>query len=453
MLASELNDPWHRQMATGTVFASMAMVVLNATAIQVILPTMARSFEVSPAESVRVMTVYQVALAMALLPCAALGEQLGHKRVFRGGVALYVAASVLCLLSPSLSWLVAARFLQGIGGACVMALGVPLLRLMLPKALVGPAIGWNALAVALASSVGPSLGSLAASAEDWRWLFTLQSVLGAAVWLAGSALTPLPGTGAAPDRWSMGLCAGGVTAIFLGLDRLLSNPAGSALGVGVGVACIAVLLRRERGASAPLVPVDLLAVAPFRVAAAASVLCFAGVSMALLALPFYLQSSLSIAPREAGLLITPWPLAVAFVAPLAGWLSARVSTGLLCVIGGAGLTVGLAGLAAGFTSSGSHIPLVGLMLVCGLGFGLFQTPNNHLLFLSAPLARIGGAGGVQGTARLLGQTTGALLMSLLFTLMDIGRATRIGFGIAAALALAAALTSLLRLEHGASANR
>lgn len=440
-------------MATGTVFASMAMVVLNATAIQVILPTMARSLVVSPAESVRVMTVYQVALAMALLPCAALGEQLGYKRVFRDGVALFVAASILCLLAPGLGWLIGARFLQGIGGACVMALGVPLLRLMLPRAQVGPAIGWNALVVALASSVGPSLGSLAAAADDWRWLFALQVVLGAAVWLGGAALTPRPGTGAAPDRWSMGLCAGGVAAIFLGLDRLLANPAGGILGVGLGVACIAVLLRRERAASAPLVPVDLLAIAPFQVAATVSTLCFTGVSMALLALPFYLQSSLSIPPGEVGLLITPWPLAVAFVAPWAGRLSARVSTGLLCAVGGAGLAAGLAGLAAGFTGHGHQIPLMGLMLACGLGFGLFQTPNNRLLFLSAPLARIGGAGGVQGAARLLGQTTGTLLMSLLFALMDIDSAARIGFGIASAFALAAALTSLLRLENEASAHR
>ena len=128
-------------------------------ALGVALPTIAQSLHVTPAMSIWVITAYQTALLMALLPCAALGESLGYRRVFTVGVALFTGASVLCALSPSLSWLVAARFLQGLGGAAVMALGVALLRVVVPHRRLGTAIGWNALAVALSSAAGPAIGA------------------------------------------------------------------------------------------------------------------------------------------------------------------------------------------------------------------------------------------------------------------------------------------------------
>jgi len=122
-----------RTVAIASVLAAMVLVVLDAAIANVALPTIARSLQVTPAMSVWVMTSYQTALVMALLPCAALGEALGHRRVFAAGVALFTVASLLCALSPSLPLLVAARFLQGLGGAAVMALGVALLRFVVPQ--------------------------------------------------------------------------------------------------------------------------------------------------------------------------------------------------------------------------------------------------------------------------------------------------------------------------------
>ena len=147
------------QSRIGSVLAAMAMVVLDAAIANVALPTIARSLQVTPATSIWIVTAYQSALVMALLPCAALGESLGHRRVFTAGVALFVGASVLCAFSPSLSWLVAARLLQGLGGAAVMALGIALLRVVVPDQRLGAAIGWNALAVALSSAAGPTIGA------------------------------------------------------------------------------------------------------------------------------------------------------------------------------------------------------------------------------------------------------------------------------------------------------
>ena len=143
--------------------------------------------------------------------------------------------------------------------------------------------------------------------------------------------------------------------------------------------------------------------------------------------------------------MTPWPLVVAIAGPISGHLADRMSNGLLCAAGGALLALGLA-LAAIWPIHGSPWPLVLFLMLSGLGFGIFQTPNNRNMLLSAPRERSGAAGGMQGTARLLGQTVGAVIMALLFTLASSEAAPRIGLGVSAVLALAAGLVSAMRIK-------
>ncbi len=147
----------------------------------------------------------------------------------------------------------------------------------------------------------------------------------------------------------------------------------------------------------------------------------------------------------AGLYMTPWPLTVAVTAPFAGRLADRVSPAWLCALGGLFLTIGL-GAVALWPLQGSLLPLVPFAMLCGLGFALFNVANNRNLFLSAPNARSGAAGGMQGTARLFGQTAGAVVMTLLFTLTSANAAPRIGLGIGAVLALVAGVVSALRVR-------
>ena len=163
----------------------------------------------------------------------------------------------------------------------------------------------------------------------------------------------------------------------------------------------------------------------------------------MVALPFYLQHGLGQSAWMTGLYMTPWPLTVAIAAPLAGRIANLVSTAWLCAVGGVFLAIGLA--AAALWPLQSHLlPLVLPTVVCGLGFGLFQVPNNRNMFLAAPRERSGAAGGMQGTARLAGQTSGAIIMTLLLTMTSVDAAPRIGLGLAAVLALAAGLVSTLR---------
>ncbi len=424
------------------------LAVLDAAIANVALPTIAQSMQVSPGMSVWIITAYQAALVMGLLPCAALGESLGFRRVFSMGVALFTAASALCALAPSLPWLVAARFFQGLGAAGVMALGIALLRLVVPPRQLGAAIGWNALAVALSSAAGPTLGAAILSATNWPWLFALNLPLGVMVLLAARALPEPAGTARRLDRVSVALNVGALGLLVVGAELLLANPVLAASLIGSAALGLAVLVRRELPKAAPLIPLDLLRAASFRTSVIASVACFAGVTMGLLALPFFLQHSLGQDTLMTGLYMTPWPLMVAIVAPLAGRLTDRVSTAWLCAAGGVCLSVGLAATSL-WPLQGRPLALVLLTTLCGLGFGLFQVPNNRNMLLSAPRERSGAAGGMQATARLAGQTAGGIVMSLFFTIASVDAAPRIGLGIGALLTLAAGLVSTLRIGTAA----
>ncbi|WP_437591353.1 MFS transporter [Sorangium sp. So ce1000] len=432
-----------RTEAIACVLAAMVLVVLSAGVANVALPVLAHAFQVTPAVSVRVVSAYQLGLVMALLPCAALGESLGYRAVFTAGVGLFTGAAVLCALAPSLHWLVAARFLQGLGGAAVMALGVALLRFVVPQAQLAAAIGWNALAVALSSAAAPTVGAVLLSSASWPWLFAVNLPLGLAVLLATRGLPEVPGTARALDATSMALNAVAFGALIAGAELL---PAAPALGAGLLAASVlsaTLLLRRELPKEAPLVPLDLLRSRSFRISVIASVACFAGQASALVALPFYLRHSFGQEPLTTGLLITPWPLSVAIVAPVAGRLADRISTAWLCATGAVCLALGLTALAL-WPAHGSALALVPFVALCGAGFGLFQVPNNRNMFLAAPRARSAAAGGMQGTARLAGQTAGSVVMTLLFMLTPIDAAPRIGLGIGAVLTLSAGIVSALR---------
>jgi DHA2 family multidrug resistance protein-like MFS transporter len=432
-----------RYAAAAAILGAIILVVLDGAIANVALPSITQQLHASPADAVWIVTGYQLAVVMFLLPASAIGESLGYRKVFAGGVALFTAASALCAFAPSLPWLIAARCLQGLGSAAVMPLGLALLRFTYPRRLLGDAIAWNALAVALSSAAGPAVGAAILSVASWPWLFAVNLPIGALVLLACSGLPHPPGSARRLDVLSIALNAGLFAALVLGSDRLLTQPAAGLALVALGAVGLVALVRREMPQPAPLIPIDLLRSHSFRISVLASVCCFTGQMASYVALPFYIQHGLGQSAFATGLLMTPWPLAVMLAAPLAGRLSAKVSTAWLCAIGGAGLALGLA-LCAAWPMHGHLAPLVAFTSLAGLGFGFFQTPNNRNMLLSAPKERSGAAGGMQGAARLTGQTLGSLLMGVLFTVLPGPVAPRWGLGLAAVCALAGGVISTLR---------
>jgi DHA2 family multidrug resistance protein-like MFS transporter len=433
---------------TVAVLAAMAMVVLDAGVTNVALPTMAASLATTPERSILVVTAYQVALVMGLLPAAHLAERTGLRRLFMLGIGLFSGASLLCALAPSLPLLVAARFLQGLGGAAIMALGIALLRFALGTERLAAAIGWNALNVALCSAAAPSLGALILGVASWPWLFLVNLPVGLAAFVAARSLPRVAPTTAAVDLASMALYAGGAGLLVVAAE--MSSVRHAWIGIaGTAAACFVLLIRRELPKQAPLVPLDLLRLHPFLLPVLASVCCFVGQSAGILGLSFYIQLGLDRDPLTAGLVTTCWPLAVAITSPFATGLARRASPAAVCVAGALVLAAGLLGVAL-VPVAASVAPLAACVLACGVGFGLFQVTNNRNLFLAAPAERSAVAGGMQGTARLAGQTAGAVAVTLLFVRFG-AAAPRIALGLAAACALAAALVSSLRARACAGA--
>jgi DHA2 family multidrug resistance protein-like MFS transporter len=435
-----------RHLAIIAVLAATVLVVLDGAIANVALPTLSGALQASAADCVWVITSYQLGVVIALLPSAALGESFGGRRIFLAGVTLFTAASALCALSSNLPELAAARFLQGIGGGAMMALGAMMLRFACPQSLIGRAIAWSAMVIALSAAAGPGVGAAILAIADWPWLFVVNLPIGALVLAAGKALPRPEGTKKPLDLFSAALSASMFAMFVIGADSIVSRAGlGLALLLGALLSLVA-LIRRERKREAPLVPIDLLRSPAFRLAAIASVCCFAGQMMGLVALPFYFQREYGLSVVAAGALLTPWPIAVAIAAPISGRLADRVSTAKICAAGAASLALGLALAGAWPTSSGLP-PIVLGAILAGIGFGLFQTANNRILLLSAPKARSAASGGAQGTARLLGQTIGAVGMALLFETAAGDAAPRIGLVVAAVCAAAASGVSALRMRQ------
>jgi DHA2 family multidrug resistance protein-like MFS transporter len=436
--------------AIATVLSAMALVVLDAGIVNVALPTIGRTFAQTPARSLLVVTVYQLALVIGLLPCAHAADRIGYRRLFLSGLIVFSSSSLLCALAPTLPLLVAARFFQGLGGAAVMALGIALLRFALGRDRLGFAIAWNALVVAICSALAPAIGALILSFASWRWLFVSTLPMAAIALIASPSLPAVKTDGGPTDLLGISLYASAASCVIMAAELARSTPL-IAFGIAVAaILCGYLLFRRDRNKPAPLVPLDLLAMRPFRNSVVASIFFFTGQSAGLLGLTFYLQLSLGRSAATAGLVIVAWPAGVAVTSRLAGWLADRFETGWICATGGIVLATGMAG-AALWPIGQTVAPLTVCALICGVGFGLFQVPNNRTMFLTAPANRSAAAGGLQGTARLTGQTAGALLVTFVVSAAPLPIAPRVAMGLAGLSALIAAWASRLRSVSTAGA--
>ncbi|QDC00824.1 MFS transporter [Mesorhizobium sp. 8] len=438
-----------RYLAVAVLLLTLVLVVLDIAIANIALPSIAASLHASPGDTVWVVSSYQLAVLVALLPCGVIGEMMGARRVFLAGVALFTLASAACAFSGTLSMLVAARFVQGLGGGAIMALGIMNLRFSVPQRLLGTIIGINAMTIAISSAAGPGIAGAILAVAPWPWLFAVNVPLGIVVLASGAALARTEGVPRRLDGRALAANTLMFVLFFLGADRIAQNPVLGGLMIAGAAVCLFTLLRIERLSAAPLVPIDLLATPAFRVAVIASVCCFTAQMLGLIALPFYLQHRLGMTATEAGLYMMPWPAAVAVIAPISGRLANRVKTAWLCAAGGALLAVGLASVGLSPVEADRTIFIVGTV-IAGLGFGLFQTPNNRILLLSAPKARSGGAGAMQGTARLTGQTLGAIAMAVVFGVVPLASAPEVALVLAAAAAALAAAVSLGRVRHEAA---
>jgi DHA2 family multidrug resistance protein-like MFS transporter len=444
-----------RYFAMAAILVGLTLAVLDSTIVNLALPGIAHDLNTSASRTIWVVNAYQVAILGLLLPLAMLGDIAGYRKVYLSGALLFTFASIGCALAPSFGVLALSRGLQGLGASGIMAVTPALIRLIYPKRLLGRGVAINSLVIAVASVAGPSIAAAILSVAHWPWLFVVNLPLGALVLALGwrglpDNVSPPPANARLrPTDVVLNMLMFGL--VFLGVDTLGTGMGGSGdawlPGVTLLVAGLAIgawYVRRQLALAVPMLALDLLRIPIFALSMCTSIAAFGAQMLSYIALPFLLLDVYGRSHVEAGLLITAWPLGVVITAPVAGRLIGRYADGLLAGVGLGVLAVGLV-LLANLSGHPSNADIAWRMVVCGIGFGLFQSPNNHAIVTSAPAQRTGAAGGMLGTARLTGQTIGAVLLASIFTVASAhGRGPTVALVVAAVLAAVASGFSTLR---------
>jgi MFS transporter, DHA2 family, multidrug resistance protein len=404
-----------RYWAFGAVISTVTLSAMDQTIANVALPTISRDFHATPTDSIAIVSAYQLAMVVLLLPLSKLGEIYGYRRVYLAGIAVFTAGSLACVLSNSIATLTIARILQGIGAAGISSTNTALIRYIFPQATLGRAVGFNSMVVAIASTIGPSFAGIVLGFASWQWLFLINLPLGAFAFAIG--LRSLPESDHAERRFD--ILSALLTAIAFGsLITTIQSFSHStewsirAVQIGVGFGAGVWAVRRQLELPAPLLPLDLLRRPIFGLSVGTSICSFAAQMLAFVSLPFYLERNLGLDVTTTGLLITPWPLTVAVTAVFSGRLADRYPASILNFLGLATMMAGLILLGLLPPHPGT-VNIALRMAVCGAGFGFFQPPNNRVILTSTPRTRSGAASGTISSARLLGQATGAALAALL----------------------------------------
>lgn len=453
MSSISVNDGLPVPQRYGAILAialGITVAVLDGAIANVALPTIARELNASPAESIWIVNAYQLAIIISLLSLAFIGDMIGYRRVYQCGLVLFTCTSLFCALSDSLTMLTIARVLQGFGGAALMSVNTALIRIIYPQRQLGRGMGINSLIVAVSSAAGPTVAAAILSVASWQWLFLINVPVGIAALCL--ALRFLPDNPQKSQGQRFDVPSAVMNALTFGLlISLLSGFAQGQNGTLLLVELVLLLIigtlfiRRQLRLPFPLLPVDLLRIPIFALSLGTSICSFCAQMLAMVSIPFYLQNVLGRSEVSTGLLLTPWPLATMVMAPIAGRLIERVHAGLLGAIGLAMFASGLFALAL-LPAAPSDADVIWRMMLCGAGFGLFQSPNNHTIISSAPRNRSGGASGMLGTARLLGQTSGAALVALMFNLFA-SQGTHFSLLLAGSFATVATVVSALRIRQ------
>jgi DHA2 family multidrug resistance protein-like MFS transporter len=438
--------PWPRRaFASAAQLTGVATVLLDAFSVNLALPAIAAEFGRDPATSTAIVTAFQVVVIAALLPMAALAQRVGYARVYITGLMLYALMALVSATAQSFEVLVAARMAQGLAASAVMGVNMALLRMIAPSADLGRALGINAMVVALASSAGPTVAGLVLAVADWHWIFAMAVPFALISALVGRLVFPETTRVAGPiDLPGAGLSALTFATLLMALAGIGQGwPLLAVLMLGAtGLGAASLLVRRMRGQPAPILPVDLLRIRLFALSVSVSLCAFAVQMLTLVTLPFHLQVELGFSTVQAGLAFSGWPLAVAAIAPVAGWLSDRFPPGYLGAAGLVGMALALWVLANLPPGAGPVAYGVALALG-GLGFGLFQTPNNRTMIGLAPRNRSSAASASLSTARLLGQAIGTALAALALSGV-LGAGAEAGLGLGIGIALLGAAVSLAR---------
>ena len=436
------------------VAVGVFMCTLDTSIVNVSLPAIAKYFGGEVGAAIEwVIIAYLVVIAATLLTVGRLSDRVGRRPIWVAGLGVFTVGSALCGAAPALWALVAARVLQGLGGSMLMAVSPAMLVAAFPPNERGRALGMNAMIVAFGITAGPALGGTITQQASWRWIFYINVPIGIAGALVALAVLPKehhrePRRFDIPGAILLGLALGSLaTALSIGNPAGWGSPLVIVLG-GVFVAALVGFVFQERRHEAPLLDHVLFRDRLFAWATVALLLSFLAAFAVWFLLPVYFEQTRGFAPQRTGLLLTPFPLVIAVVAPISGHLADRYGTRWLAAAGMALLCTGLL-LLSRFDETTSTWGLVWPQLVAALGMAMFQSPNNSAIMGAAPKDRQGVAAGMLATGRTMGQSISVAIAGAVLGASGMAAA----FEVCAAIAAVAIAISLLRGREQRSARQ
>lgn len=401
------------------------MATLDSYIVNVSLPTIARSYHISMGAVSLVVLGYLLSLTSTTLIFGKLADTLGLKKMFILGYLVFVLGSFFCGISPGIYYLVASRFIQGVGGAMIIISGYAIIPRFLPRDIRGRAYGTLSVVAALGVTVGTPLGGIITGYLSWHWIFLINVPIGLMAVIFSFKTLPddqPPKSDGKPAKIPFDFP--GAVLSFLSILALVTtlNQGRQAewrsplivIGFAVFLISLGAFVYTERKSRDPLLDLEVFRNIPFDfaiIAATGAIIFLAGNNFLL---PFYLEFGKHLKPQETGFLLMIYSLATMILGPFAGRLSDRVNPALLCTIGM--LSSAIACLFFALTLHyGNLLPIIIFLFWLGLSYGLFVSPNNNLIMSLVPEDKQGTASGIYGLFSRLGLILGVCIFETLFS--------------------------------------
>jgi EmrB/QacA subfamily drug resistance transporter len=419
MMAVARPAPTHRVLWTFAISSiALFMAALDNLVVTTALPVIRQSFSAGLSELEWIVNAYTLTFAVLLLTGAALGDRFGRKRMFVIGLAIFTGGSAIAALSSSVNMLIAARAIQGVGGAILTPLSLTILSAAVPKERRAVALGaWGAIA-GLAIAIGPLVGGAIAEGLAWQWIFWLNVPIGlVAIPLGLNFLTETYGPKQRLDLPGLAIITAGLFSLVYGLVR--GNELGwdsptIVVALGLGVVGILAFVGWEARTAEPMLPLRLFRSRTFSAANGTSLLMYFGMFGSIFLLAQFFQIVQHYSPFQAGLRTLPWTIMPIFVAPTAGLLSSRTGTRPLIVLGMALQAAALAWLSVVTTPTVDYLEIVPGFVVAGIGMGLFFAPIANVVLSAVRPEEEGKASGANNAIREVGGVFGVAVLASIF---------------------------------------
>ncbi len=399
-------------VAALTTFMSPFMI----SAVNIALPAIQAEFAVDAVLLGWLANAYLLATGVALVPIGKIADIYGRRKIFLAGIIVFTAATTATAVVPSVFWIILLRIFQGLGAAMTMTTGIAIISAVFPPSERGKAIGITVACVYIGLSAGPFVGGILTGAFGWRSIFLINAPIGLAALLLAALKIREEWADAAGERLDVAgslLYGGALTCLMYGLS-IFSTPLGMGL-VAAGIAGMGLFVRHELRTAFPVFEIRLFGRnRTFTYSGIAALINYAATFAVAFLLSLYLQYIKGMSPEGAGTLLICQPAVMALFSPVAGRLSDRIEP---AVIASAGMTLTAAGLAAlaFLTTDTGNVYIIVSLVVLGLGFALFSSPNMNAIMGSVDRRNYGIASGTVATMRLIGQMLSMALATLAFS--------------------------------------